>query len=221
MDELRKALTEIYKILTRRLAKPEDDSDTGSLVKAAILAEEALAAHPPEPAEGTGLTRRIAQMIAEDAAPESRSFIPTTADIDRVMGLAGRILALTAPEGGIADLIIDHLREDTYSEDDEGTGFYEADLADYIIRKTLLAQTPKEMKNAYWWDMLTPGEFARRISQFLLDNRSSQDMAMLSKALNNFPNPLTPGHGVGEWGIGWEEIKSMCKRFGAIETEES
>jgi hypothetical protein len=66
-----------------------------------------------------------------------------------------------------------------------------------------------------WWDTLTSEEFARRISQHLADNRSSSDMAMLSKALKDFPNPITPGHGVGEWGIEWDEIKAMCIRFGA------
>ncbi len=71
-----------------------------------------------------------------------------------------------------------------------------------------------------WWDMLTPEEFARRLSQWLIDSRGSRDALMLSQALKDFPNPITPGHGVGEWGIEWTEIKAMCKRFGAKETED-
>ena len=69
-----------------------------------------------------------------------------------------------------------------------------------------------------WWDNLSAEEFAKRLCQYLIDNRSSSDMAMLSKALRDFPNPITPGHGVGEWGIEWSEIKAMCVRFGAKET---
>ena len=44
--ELREALEAVYAILTRRLAEPDDDSDTGSLVKACTIVEKALAAHP-------------------------------------------------------------------------------------------------------------------------------------------------------------------------------
>jgi hypothetical protein len=44
LAKLRDALEIIYNILTRRLAEPEDESDTGSLVKACTIAEEAMLA---------------------------------------------------------------------------------------------------------------------------------------------------------------------------------
>lgn len=68
-----------------------------------------------------------------------------------------------------------------------------------------------------WWDTLTAEEFARRLCQWLLESRTSHDALMLSMALKDFPNPDTPGHGVGEFGIEWEEIQAMCRRFGATE----
>lgn len=71
-----------------------------------------------------------------------------------------------------------------------------------------------------WWDNLSAEEFARRICQWFLESRASRDALMLSQALKDFPNPITPGHGVGEWGIEWSDIKAMCVRFGAKETED-
>jgi len=44
-----------------------------------------------------------------------------------------------AADGRLAQTIIDQLREDTCSEDDEGVPFYDAALADNVIRSALAA----------------------------------------------------------------------------------
>jgi hypothetical protein len=101
---LREALAGARKYLAEVNADINDVVSDRNLERAEECIEKAvalLASHPPE-SETTGMIRKIAQMIAENFAPESRSFIPTTAEVDSAMELAGRIAALTAPAADVS-----------------------------------------------------------------------------------------------------------------------
>ena len=54
-----------------------------------------------------------------------------------------------------------------------------------------------------WQTTVTPEEFARRISQFMLDDGSSSNVAIIAKAFRDYPDEWTPGHGAGEFGLDW------------------